>query len=50
MKHKDSALNEGCSNCKNYCGKQPVNVPNFRCKAGVKAFKVYICDKFCRKN
>ena len=49
-KKRDSSLNLGCVNCKNYTGKQPVNVPNFACCAGVKYFKVFFCYKFLRKR
>lgn len=45
-RNRDVSLNEGCLNCGNYIGMQPVNVPNFRCSADVENFKVYFCSKF----
>lgn len=50
MKNRDSSINLGCANCANYSGKQPVNVPNFECKAGVGQFKVFFCYKFLGKR
>lgn len=50
MKNRDSSINLGCANCQHYTGKQPVNVPNFVCNAGVEQFKVFFCYKFLRKR
>lgn len=49
-KNRNSSTNLGCANCQHYTGKQPVNVPNFACDAGVERFKVFFCYKFLGKR
>lgn len=46
MYRRDPTLNQGCKNCKNYTGKYPVNVFNFKCAKGEKNLHVYICMQF----
>lgn len=49
-KRRDNSLNLGCANCAHYVGRQPVNVPNFACNAGVEQFKVFFCYNFLGKG
>lgn len=40
---------EGCKQCLHYCGKLPVNVPNFECAMKEKIFRVFFCKNFKKK-
>lgn len=47
---RDPKLNMGCANCRNFSGIGNPNVINFKCAAGIDAFRIYFCPSFQHKK